>query len=203
MFCRVLMLDDPSPNGQRRTASNIMTGVTSGADTAQPPNVGFLVFSTSEDTKAFAKEYKHLFVYPSLWGPDALELDACMPACIYPTHVRRYEQITKQSVVPDQCIICMEDFHDRDIVRALPCHAAHVFHSLCVASWVSAYEKSCPVCRHDVRDSRKFTPASYASGNSIPRDPSRKVYAPKPARKSVAEANHYCFLDIDSARNED
>ncbi|KAA8498945.1 E3 ubiquitin-protein ligase [Porphyridium purpureum] len=198
-FYRILTLEAPPSNEPR--GRNGPPGSPS-----PPPTVGFLVLSTGEQTKEFARTYKHLFVYPSLWGPEAIELDACMPACIYPNHVLRSAQAhaRAQSEIPTKCVICMEDFHDRDIVRSMPCHWSHIFHSLCVASWVSAYDKSCPVCRIDLRRFKYPPPPPPPPHLEQDAPRPRGNHRPKGEENTAATgAGHYCFLDIDSARHKD
>ena len=43
-----------------------------------------------------------------------------------------------------QCIICMENFSENELVKQLPC--AHIFHGDCIDHWLSQ-QKNCPFCK--------------------------------------------------------
>lgn len=45
------------------------------------------------------------------------------------------------------CQICLEDFHEGDELRTLPCF--HLFHSKCVDEWLKI-NSVCPTCRHKI-----------------------------------------------------
>lgn len=45
------------------------------------------------------------------------------------------------------CIICLEDFIDKDKIICLPC--IHVFHSDCIKSWLNCH-RSCPTCKFEL-----------------------------------------------------
>ena len=47
-----------------------------------------------------------------------------------------------------QCIICMEEFKEREIVNLLPC--GHIFHINCIKQWLLK-EKTCPFCKYEIR----------------------------------------------------
>lgn len=46
-----------------------------------------------------------------------------------------------------ECIVCMEAFESRVGGKQVPC--GHVFHSTCIAQWLSDHN-SCPLCRSTV-----------------------------------------------------
>ena len=46
-----------------------------------------------------------------------------------------------------QCIICMEEFKEREKVKLLPC--AHIFHNNCIKQWLLK-EKNCPFCKSEI-----------------------------------------------------
>lgn len=46
-----------------------------------------------------------------------------------------------------QCIICMEEFQENEIVKLLPCK--HIFHSNCIKQWLMK-EKTCPFCKKEI-----------------------------------------------------
>lgn len=59
--------------------------------------------------------------------------------------IKGCESGEKSSSINTGCVICLEDFKDGDVCRALPeCH--HVFHKECVVSWLMQ-SNSCPICR--------------------------------------------------------
>jgi hypothetical protein len=47
-----------------------------------------------------------------------------------------------------QCIICMEEFNEKEKVKLLPC--GHIFHPNCIKEWLMK-QKSCPFCKSEVR----------------------------------------------------
>ena len=47
-----------------------------------------------------------------------------------------------------QCIICMEEFNEREKVKLLPC--GHIFHPNCIKEWLMK-QKSCPFCKSEIR----------------------------------------------------
>ncbi|XWS33873.1 hypothetical protein CRYUN_Cryun22dG0120300 [Craigia yunnanensis] len=48
----------------------------------------------------------------------------------------------------ETCAICLEDYKDGEILKALPCQ--HDFHSSCVESWLTKWGTFCPVCKLDM-----------------------------------------------------
>lgn len=47
----------------------------------------------------------------------------------------------------DQCAVCIEYFDEEDCIRALVC--GHIFHTLCVDSWLTRRRACCPLCKMD------------------------------------------------------
>ena len=47
----------------------------------------------------------------------------------------------------NQCTICLEEFQNGDVRRALDC--MHTFHQQCINRWLNIHQ-SCPICRHRV-----------------------------------------------------
>lgn len=47
----------------------------------------------------------------------------------------------------DQCAVCIEYFDEEDCIRALVC--GHIFHMLCVDSWLTKRRACCPLCKKD------------------------------------------------------
>ena len=46
-----------------------------------------------------------------------------------------------------QCIICMEEFKQKEKVKLLPC--GHIFHNNCIKEWLLK-QKSCPFCKSEI-----------------------------------------------------
>ena len=47
-----------------------------------------------------------------------------------------------------QCIICMEEFQEKETVKLLPC--GHIFHDNCIKQWLLK-QKTCPFCKSEIR----------------------------------------------------
>ena len=47
-----------------------------------------------------------------------------------------------------QCIICMEEFEEKEKVKLLPC--GHIFHDNCIKQWLLK-QKTCPFCKDEIR----------------------------------------------------
>lgn len=45
----------------------------------------------------------------------------------------------------DDCVICMDNYINNDIVIDLPCH--HKFHEKCIENWLKNNSYKCPICR--------------------------------------------------------
>tara|TARA_Y100000768_G_scaffold369277_1_gene334002 strand:+ start:466 stop:915 length:450 start_codon:yes stop_codon:yes gene_type:complete len=55
-----------------------------------------------------------------------------------------YEKIDDGLKVNRKCVICLEDYNQKDKIGILECR--HVFHLNCIVEWVEK-EISCPLCR--------------------------------------------------------
>lgn len=49
-----------------------------------------------------------------------------------------------------QCVICLEEYEERDVLRVLP-HCGHDFHMACIHVWLEQ-NSTCPVCRISLLD---------------------------------------------------
>ncbi|CAI9270770.1 unnamed protein product [Lactuca saligna] len=54
-------------------------------------------------------------------------------------------------VVNDTCTICLAKFRDTDTVSQIN-RCRHVFHTCCMARWISGDNFSCPLCRSNMFD---------------------------------------------------
>ncbi len=57
------------------------------------------------------------------------------------------ENVEKLSDDKKNCIICLEDFKNREEIVTLPC--THIFHTKCIKDWLIE-EKSCPICKFEI-----------------------------------------------------
>lgn len=46
-----------------------------------------------------------------------------------------------------QCVVCLDDFRDKDRLKQLPC--GHLFHGPCVCKWLE-HDPRCPTCRQPI-----------------------------------------------------
>lgn len=95
-----------------------------------------------------------------------------------PEAVAAQGQPTPKVQCPHQtsCSICLDEFHDKDLVRKLPCNVNHVFHSKCILDWFVSHHR-CPLCNKAVAPSLPppapptvpaRSPASHTSTEAIP-----------------------------------
>ena len=62
--------------------------------------------------------------------------------------IRQFDHLeADESLVDEQCSICMEDFEvGRKLIR-LDCDGRHVFCQVCIEGWFADHN-TCPICRH-------------------------------------------------------
>ena len=60
-------------------------------------------------------------------------------------HYGEYEFKDEQMV---DCVICMEEFKEDDVILVLPCDVKHYFHKKCTMAWLDR-KTECPLCRED------------------------------------------------------
>jgi len=48
----------------------------------------------------------------------------------------------------ETCVVCLDEFKIGDVFRRLPCQ--HMFHSRCIAPWLTERQSCCPLCKKDV-----------------------------------------------------
>ena len=61
---------------------------------------------------------------------------------------KRPETETDRPESASQCMICLSDFEDGELLRRLPC--THVFHKVCIDEWLLHRSTSCCLCKADV-----------------------------------------------------
>lgn len=125
---------------------------------------------------------KPIYVYPGLLRyarQSALYLDSVCPASMFKCPIcasRDSEVSSEKAQSPDSehdqdcescdhvttCAICIEDFHEKDIVRHMPCDKSHVFHSRCILQWFKSNDR-CPLCNDEVNENSETTPRSKSS----------------------------------------
>ena len=57
------------------------------------------------------------------------------------------DDINKLDDSNKSCVICLEEFHSREKVTALPCF--HYFHTNCIKKWIQK-KTFCPVCKFEL-----------------------------------------------------
>lgn len=68
-----------------------------------------------------------------------------------PTKVVHKEEKSGSSI---HCSICLKSYIEGEDLRVVSCPSQHEFHTNCVDEWLKLHYK-CPLCRHDVRVSRR------------------------------------------------
>ena len=61
----------------------------------------------------------------------------------------------ESSSTQTQCIICLCDYDQEDIIRILQCN--HIFHKDCIDKWLLNEKTYCPICRQEVKLKHKIT----------------------------------------------
>jgi len=51
-----------------------------------------------------------------------------------------------------QCIVCLVDYTENDMVTQLRCDERHYFHTKCIEDWVKQGNNRCPFCRAPIID---------------------------------------------------
>ena len=86
------------------------------------------------------------------WFEDILDEDVVeLPFSqgLSPERIKKFEHFTAdESLVGEQCLICMNDLEiGMEMVR-LDCHVDHILCKVCVEKWFENH-KTCPTCRHE------------------------------------------------------
>lgn len=70
---------------------------------------------------------------------------------------------SKDAFTQTQCMVCLSDFEDEEMVRPLPCN--HVFHKSCIDEWLHRCT-DCPICKSDVTVGLASGGGSSGSGST-------------------------------------
>ena len=57
------------------------------------------------------------------------------------------EDVSKLDQEKKDCVICLENFKNKDKAIILPC--IHLFHNDCIKSWLKKHN-SCPICKFEI-----------------------------------------------------
>ncbi|CAL5053162.1 unnamed protein product [Urochloa decumbens] len=82
------------------------------------------------------------FTYRSRGAPSASPSPSPSPS---PLGGRRRSGSSKGRRAAAECVVCLQELEDGDVVRVLP-PCRHFFHGRCIDAWLRAHS-SCPVCR--------------------------------------------------------
>ena len=65
-----------------------------------------------------------------------------------PERIKQFDYFkADESLVDEQCSICMEDFEVGRNMMRLDCDGRHMFCQVCIEGWFADH-KTCPICRH-------------------------------------------------------
>ncbi|ONK77474.1 uncharacterized protein A4U43_C02F6910 [Asparagus officinalis] len=73
----------------------------------------------------------------------------------------RFTCALEDNCTSSTCAICLEDYSTGERLRILPCR--HMFHAICVDSWLTSWRTFCPVCKRDARTNINIPPASEST----------------------------------------
>jgi hypothetical protein len=48
------------------------------------------------------------------------------------------------------CSICLVSFKSKDEVTVLQCNERHIYHTMCIESWIKKGKNSCPLCKRPI-----------------------------------------------------
>ena len=78
------------------------------------------------------------------------EIDNLAPLrCAGLDNVKTDDEINKDFERPESCIICLEEFKEKELHRTLPC--LHTFHASCIDPWLLKSAGLCPICKKKVK----------------------------------------------------
>lgn len=99
-------------------------------------------------------DYSFAAHHPAPGGGGGLGLGLGLgPAAVAALPTRAFAARPRGSAASDaesQCVICLEEYEERDVLRVLP-HCGHDFHMACIHVWLEQ-NSTCPVCRISLLD---------------------------------------------------
>lgn len=99
---------------------------------------------------AFQDQAYRLNPQPNKSGLSQFELFHVLKKIKYAKPKGENEDESSQEAFPTQCSICLQSFQEGEILSASPCDDRHVFHGLCIRTWLSKRD-SCPLCNYNLR----------------------------------------------------
>ncbi|CAN0898367.1 RING-H2 finger protein ATL1 [Linum grandiflorum] len=106
-----------------------------------------LIMTSTEPAAAEDDSSSFIALSPTNWtrtiGLDDLAIQD-LPTRHYYHHTTT-ETATATTVDHFKCVVCLNDFHEHDILRVLP-NCAHSFHLDCIDVWLHS-NSNCPICR--------------------------------------------------------
>ena len=83
-------------------------------------------------------------------GLSQLELYKLMKRIRFTNSTQKTRCTHAMNLKDTQCTICLQSFEDGENLACLPCDGKHVFHEMCIRTWLSKRD-SCPLCQHSLR----------------------------------------------------
>ena len=106
---------------------------------------------------AFQDQVQRLNPAPIKQGFSEFELHRLIKKIKYSKFSLEQEQKDQQNhlshldeIQQAQCAICLQAFQNGEVLACLPCDNRHIFHSMCIRTWLSKRD-SCPLCKHNLR----------------------------------------------------
>ncbi|XLR10097.1 hypothetical protein HN51_046686 [Arachis hypogaea] len=65
--------------------------------------------------------------------------------------ILKFNQEAFSAIEDTQCVICLADFREREVLRIMP-KCNHTFHLSCIDIWLRK-QSTCPVCRLPLKNS--------------------------------------------------
>lgn len=86
---------------------------------------------------------------------------ADIPLIVFRSHDDENPVPNGPHVHNDACAICLEDFHDQETIKALPCD--HGFHEACINPWLNERSDKCPICKQSIFEHRSARKCNWNS----------------------------------------
>ena len=86
----------------------------------------------------------HMLQLRGLGEPSAMTISRGAHILPYTPEEREFHRT--EGDTHTQCSICLEEFHEGEMITALACDKNHAFHPSCIDKWLNT-QSTCPVCR--------------------------------------------------------